>query len=124
MSEISGLIITPLWRAFMDVALAKIPPETFAEPPRTPDTVKPILRGVWFDVDELLLSEEDGEEDTKDAPLNIINAVQGAHDILYFLDKDDPRGNTPANFNDSQFSLWEYPVSLWKTSLLEKPQDE
>lgn len=111
MSEISGLIITPLWRAFMDVALEKMPPKTFAEPPRTPDTVKPVLRGIWFDVGELLT---DGGES-----LNLENVVQGAHSILYFVDKDNPQGLQPSTHNDPQFPLWEYPVSLWKTQMLE-----
>ena len=115
MNEISGLIITPLWRAFMDEALKKIPSKTFGEPPHTPDNIKPILRGIWFDPVELVTTNEDAENDT---PLNIDSALQGAHSILYFVDKDDPRGPEPANHNDPQFPLWEYPISLWKASLL------
>ncbi len=116
MSEISGLIITPLWRAFMDVALQKIEPRTFAEPPQTPNTIKPILQGVWFD--PLSLIPNDGEEGV---PLNIENAVAGAHSILYFVDKDNPLGPQPTNQTDPQFPLWEYPVSLWKSSLMGVP---
>ncbi len=114
MSEISGLIITPLWRQFMDVALAKIPAQTFKEPPRTPDTLKPVLRGVWFDPTALV--DENNDSDT---PLKVENAVSGAHSTLYFVNKDDPRGPQPENQTDGQFPLWEYPVTLWKTSLLE-----
>ncbi len=114
MSEISGLIVTPLWRAFMDVALPKFPSETFAEPPRTEDTIKPVLRGVWFDPVELLTNENDPT-----APLSVENAVRGAHSILYFVDKDDPLGPQPTEHNDPQFVYWEYPISLWKTSILQ-----
>ncbi|MCF7816075.1 MAG: transglycosylase domain-containing protein [Candidatus Pacebacteria bacterium] len=113
MNEISGLIITPLWRAFMDVALAKIPPMTFSEPPRTPDTIKPILRGVWFD--PLALIENNQQSSTT---LDLISTVQGAHSILYFVNKNDPRGPQPTKQTDPQFPLWEYPVSLWKTNIL------
>lgn len=108
MSEISGLVITPLWREFMDVALEKFEPETFAEPARTPDTVKPVLRGIWFDPDEL---DNDGDS------VDISNAVRGAHDILYFVDKDNPNAPGLGNRRDPQFPYWEYPVSLWKRSL-------
>lgn len=114
MNEISGLIITPLWRAFMDVALKKYSGGTFAEPPRTPDTIKPILRGVWFDPTQLVTNESAEKQE-----LNLESAVQGAHSILYFVNKDDPRGPQPTNQRDPQFVLWEYPVSLWKTSLMQ-----
>ena len=124
MSEISGLIITPLWRAFMDVALAKRETETFSAPPRTPDTIKPILRGVWFDPVSLVTQNENDSSDSK--PINVENAVAGAHSILYFVDKNDPRGPQPTNQTDPQFPLWEYPVSLWKSALMgqmENPQN-
>lgn len=115
MTDLSGLIITPLWREFMDVALEKIPPESFGEPPRTPDTLKPVLRGVWFDPAELLTDDE-----TLISPnLDVTQAVRGAHSILYFVDKDDPRGTSLGDQNDSQFKYWEYPVSLWKTGILQ-----
>lgn len=123
MSEISGLIITPLWRAFMDEALKKIPSKSFSEAPQTPNTIKPVLRGVWFDPVELVTTdptsnENDPDSNTPPPQINVENAVQGAHDILYFVDKDDPRGPQPTHPNDAQFSRWEYPVSLWKASLL------
>lgn len=115
MSEISGLIITPLWREFMDVALAKLPAKSFPAPPSTPDTLKPILRGIWFDPAELVTSDPEGGV----GDMNVQQAVLGAHSILYFVNKDNPRGPQPSNPNsDPQFSLWEYPVSLWKASLL------
>ncbi len=47
--RISGLIITPLWREFMDVALPTREQGTFEEPVATPKDIKPILRGLWFD---------------------------------------------------------------------------
>jgi 1A family penicillin-binding protein len=127
MNEISGLIITPLWREFMDAALAKIPEKTFATPPRTPDNIKPVLRGIWFDPAELVTDSESGG-----ATLEVTQAILGAHSILYFVNKDDPRGPAPTNQTDPQFPLWEYPVSLWKAGLIgsvqsqntENPDDE
>ncbi|MCR4286213.1 MAG: penicillin-binding protein [Candidatus Kaiserbacteria bacterium] len=124
MSEISGLVISPLWRAFMDVALPTRETETFNAPPRTSDTIKPILRGVWFDPVSLVTQNENNSSDSK--PINVENAVAGAHSILYFVDKNDPLGPQPTNQTDPQFPLWEYPVSLWKSSLMgqmENPQN-
>jgi 1A family penicillin-binding protein len=119
MNEISGLIITPLWREFMDAALAKIPEKTFATPPRTPDDIKPVLRGIWFDPAELVTDSESGG-----ATLEVTQAVLGAHSILYFVNKDDPRGPAPTNQTDPQFPLWEYPVSLWKAGLIGSVQNQ
>ncbi len=109
MSEISGLIITPMWRAFMDVALSKIPKETFTEPIPTPGTVKPVLRGVWFD----------SERNNGVGDANITDSITGAHSILYYVKRDDPNGLIPENpESDPQYSRWEYAVDLWKKQLL------
>lgn len=114
MNELSGLIITPMWRAFMDVALEKYGPERFAEPSQTPSSVKPILRGVWFDPAVLL-----GEGGSTTPKLNLSSTITSAHSILYYVDKDDPLGPYPENpANDPQFALWEYAVSLWKSDIL------
>jgi len=90
--KISGLIITPLWRAFMDEALKEFPEESFLPPlPDDPDTLKPVLRGS-------LSKDNNGE----------------VHSILYWLNKTDPKGVPPTNpEKDSQFKLWEYGIKTW-----------
>jgi hypothetical protein len=36
------------------------------------------------------------------------------HDILFWVNKDNPRGGSPVNpADDPQFALWEYPVQRW-----------
>jgi membrane peptidoglycan carboxypeptidase len=119
MSEISGLIVTPLWREFMDVALPTLETKSFTEPTPTPDTIKPVLRGVWFDAGALVTDTITDSEGTRvPAPITVENAVVGAHSILYFLDKNDPLGPQPSYPTDAQFPLWEYPVTLWKNALM------
>lgn len=116
MNELSGLIITPMWREFMDVALAKREQESFPEPSAIPSDIKPVLNGVWFDLSTVVSTENASGTPS----LNIGNTIAGAHSILYFVNKDDPRGSYPSNpSRDPQFSLWEYPVSLWKASLIQ-----
>lgn len=117
MNEISGLIIAPLWRAFMDEALKKVPDAEFPEPPHTPDDLKPVLRGLWFDPASLVSDMEHGKE--SEPVLNLENSIMSAHDILHFVDKDDPRGPNPSHpEHDPQYALWEYPVTQWKNELL------
>ncbi len=93
--KISGLIITPLWRAFMDEAMKEFQPESFIPPlPDDPSSLKPILRGKWLEVTD--------KNDTK------------LHSILYWVNKNDPRGPNPLNPQaDPQFDAWEYGVSRW-----------
>ena len=111
--KVASYIVSPLWREFMDFALAKRPTEIFPEPQATPSDIKPVLRGVWFNT----ATPEGTDQATSSTVLQ--NTLAGAHDILYFVNKNDPRGPNPTNpANDPQFTYWEYPVSLWKTSLL------
>jgi len=116
MKELSGLVITPLWRSFMDVALPSLPISVFPKPERTPDTIKPVLRGVWFDEARLVTDSDINGSGL--IPLDVTQTVQGAHSILYFVNKDNPREPGLGNQNDSQFPYWEYPVSLWKSGIL------
>lgn len=120
MKEISGLVVTPLWREFMDVALAKLPPKNFSAPAAVSSDLKPALRGVWFDPTEALSS--DVGSSTGSVPgLDLQKTILGAHSILYFVNKDNPQGPQPSNpAKDPQYTLWEYPISLWKASLLNK----
>ncbi|MDP2642093.1 MAG: transglycosylase domain-containing protein [bacterium] len=86
--KVAGLIVSPLWRELMDKVLPTMPIESFARPePENRTALKPILRG------------EVGTE---------------LHSILYWVDKDNPRGSVPYNPGaDPQFANWEYSVKRW-----------
>ncbi len=117
MNELSGLIITPMWRAFMDVALLKYPKETFVKPIPTPSDAKPVLRGVWFDPVATIATSPG--ENVEIPELNLTNTIESAHSILYYVDKNDPTGQYPSNPNtDGQFEYWEYAVTKWKMELM------
>lgn len=89
----SGFILAPLWRAAMDIALASSTVESFTPPEPLSDSLKPILRGVWC------------------VPTGLGNQV---HEILYWVNKNDPQGDAPANpQNDPQYANWEYGVQKW-----------
>ncbi len=91
----ASFIIAPLWHDFMVHALSKYssPSDTFPAPGPDSDvaTMPEVLKGNWNS-----------------------DSSQGVHDILYWVNKDNPRGGRPANpASDPQFSYWDYPVSLW-----------
>ncbi len=109
---LSGLIVTPMWREFFDFALEKIPDEKFAQPQIDLAGVKPIIRGDYID-SSILVSEAQTGSTTPDLT-GVINSI---HDILYYVNKNDPQGPYPANPNaDDQFVNWEYGVQAWKNA--------
>lgn len=91
--SVAGFIIAPLWRDFMALAMERYPNTPFPEARETvTPSDKPVLRGVWF-------GDESGFS---------------VHSILYWVDKENPRGPRPENpERDSQFTLWEYAVRTW-----------
>ena len=101
--KVAGLIVAPLWRAFMDQVLVKYPNEQFEEPLVEDQTqLKPVLQGIWQG--GILATSTSG----------VSNVYGGVHSILNWVNKDDPRGPVPTNpSDDSQFSHWEYSVRLW-----------
>ncbi len=109
---LSGLIVTPMWRAFLDFALAKIPDEKFAQPQIDLSGVKPIIRGDYID-SSLLISAAQSGSSTPDIS-GVINSI---HDTLFYVNKDDPQGPYPTNpASDDQFMNWEYGVQAWKNA--------
>lgn len=113
-SAISG----PIWKAFMNEALKKIPPTPFEKPIPDPDfnTLKPVLRGEWMGNQTVEIDRVTGLRATANTPLEarIERVITDVQDILYWVDKADPRGPAPSNpYSDPQFSLWNTSVQTW-----------
>lgn len=91
--RIAAFIIAPMWHEFMSYALEKYPSGDFVPPSPDPEenSLPPVLRGEWN-----------------------TDASRGVHDILFWVNKDNPRSGPPSNpARDSQFQYWDYPVQLW-----------
>jgi 1A family penicillin-binding protein len=80
--EIAGYIVAPMWHEFMEVALAKIPQEYFAERRPIPDNAPPALRGIYTD-------------------------GRSVHDLLWWVNKDNPLSGGSSR-GDAQTPYWEY----------------
>ncbi|MEX0930740.1 MAG: PBP1A family penicillin-binding protein [Candidatus Paceibacterota bacterium] len=117
MNQISGLIVTPMWREFMDVAIADRDNESFGEPASIPSSIKPALRSGGIVVDSASLAQSLFSS-TSTEQINIVQAVyDNTHSILHYVNKDDPRGPYPSNPSaDGQYRYWEYGVSAWKNA--------
>ncbi len=89
--KVAGLIVSPMWRELMDKVLPTLPAESFIDQEKEDSSVlKPVMRGDFS---------------------------SGDHSILYWVDKNNPRGLEPREAStDAQFNNWEYSVKLWKNS--------
>jgi 1A family penicillin-binding protein len=111
MNGLSGLITTPMWREFMDFALAKLPEESFTQPFIPTEGIKPILRGEY--IDSSLLIESIDESATNEVDLAMV--YNNIHSILHYVDRNNPNGPVPDNPTvDDQYTNWEFAVQTWK----------
>ncbi len=115
--KVSGLIVAPMWRAFMDEVLKTVPNESFVKPIKEDSyDIKPVLRGKWQGgISSVTMASSTDPE----VPYNSIQEVLmgGVHSILYWVNKNNPRSLDPVIPElDSQFDRWEYPVRIWATS--------
>ncbi|PIS41952.1 MAG: penicillin-binding protein [Candidatus Kerfeldbacteria bacterium CG08_land_8_20_14_0_20_42_7] len=123
-SQMSGsaggsTVAAPIWNSFMRKALQGTPQERFPEYQK-PGTDKPILNNdlegestIYVDsVTGLAIPTSclgDYPEQFKQK-----SSYREVHSILYYVDKNNPQGDQPANpTSDPQFSRWEEPVRRW-----------
>lgn len=104
--KVAGYIVAPMWHAVMVEILKKIPDEKFEKPVfPNKENLKPILRGVWQ------IPSSIKNEENKDV------SIYEVHNILHWVDKENPNGETPKNpYIDPQYEAWEYAVSYWAES--------
>ncbi len=110
----SSAVAAPIWQAYMKRATKDMPIERFT-PPDPPTTNKLVLLGqvtsTTINIDKI-----SGKRATDLTPPEFIEArtYREAHDILYYIDKDDPLGSAPTNpANDPEFVGWEAGVQSW-----------
>ncbi|MFZ6015510.1 MAG: transglycosylase domain-containing protein [Patescibacteria group bacterium] len=109
-----SIIAAPVWQKFMRRALEDMPVESFEAPPPI-ETDKPVLTGKSFKT-ELEIDTVSGKLATEYTPEEFKEKKEffEGHNILYYVDKDNPQGPPPANpESDPQFSNWESAVQKW-----------
>lgn len=99
--RVSGFIVGPMWSEFMKYALTKLPDESFTRSEPATAGLKPVLRGVW-------------QGNVNYVQNNIEYVTQSVHEILHWVDKNNPNGPIPTDpASDPQYNLWEVPVRVW-----------
>jgi penicillin-binding protein 1C len=116
--NVAGLIISPLWGAFMSQAVKEFPVENFKTPPPPVLDNKPVLHGVWQGGITYWKDKVSGKVATEFTPIDLRQEIPipNVHNILHWVDRNDPNGPIPSNpQQDSQYDYWEYGVRNWVT---------
>jgi 1A family penicillin-binding protein len=114
--NIAGLIIAPLWRQLMGIAMASTTPDDFVKPKPYDPNLKPALRGIWQGDQTYFIDSVSGKLATDMTPPETKKeiAIPNPHSILYWVNKNDPTGPDPIDPTlDSQYNSWEYSVQQW-----------
>ena len=118
----------PIWQAFMQKALEGQEVEYFAKPSPIPVS-KLILLGKQEE-EKARICQSSGKLASDFCPEHLVEekTFKEVHCILYYVDKNNPRGDYPAYPEaDPQYVRWEGPVRTWAESQgfiqEEPPQD-
>jgi len=109
-----SIVAAPIWHDYMAQVLSGTPVENF----KAPDdytTGKAILDG-QIPQQIINIDKSSGLLATSSTPPDLIEQKSALvhHDILFYVDKDNPRGPIPTNpASDPQFNLWEDAVKAW-----------
>lgn len=112
-------VAAPIWKDFMEKALQNYDIEQFPKYEKE-ETGKDVLDGNLDEKIELKVCEIPGSDDYCLANDNCPESKQGkkkfsnAHSILYYVKKDEPRGDKPDNpEDDPQYKNWEKSIKEW-----------
>jgi len=126
-----GIVVAgPIWRSFMDQVLANYPVEKFPKYEKE-DAGKPVLNGEEDKKDNVKVCKIPGSKNdyclASDAcPSSAVEKKDFAdiHTILYYVNKDDPRGDAPKNpSDDPQYKNWEKGIQNWLKDNNKKSSD-
>ncbi len=114
--KVAGLIIAPVWGAFMLEINDSLPKEYFKKPEPDNTNLKPVLRGIWKGGISYKKDSISGKLATDLTPPELTQEIifPSVHTILNWVDKKDPRGEIPKDpKSDSQYENWEYGIRNW-----------
>ncbi len=114
-------VAAPIFRSFMDKALANYANEEFPKYEKEEDVGKAVLNGKMDEEEDVKVCAIPNEKNeyclASDAcPSSYVEKKDfyNVHNILYYVNKDDPRGDYPKDpESDPQFKNWEKGVEKW-----------
>jgi penicillin-binding protein 1C len=114
--KVAGLIIAPVWSAFMTEINSSLEKETFKSPDPSPIDTKPVLRGIWKGGISYKIDTISKKLATDLTPRELQEEVlfPSVHTILHWLNKENPQETVVKDSEkDSQYEYWEYGVRNW-----------
>jgi penicillin-binding protein 1C len=114
--KVAGLVVVPVWGAFMTEINSLFEKESFKKPDPAPENLKPVLRGIWKGGISYNIDSVSGKVATSMTPEQTRQEIvfPSVHTILNWVNKDSPQGEAPVDpKSDSQFDYWEYGVRKW-----------
>jgi 1A family penicillin-binding protein len=123
-----SIVAAPIWNRFMSRVLGDTPIEYF-NPPAEITSEKPVLNGSSAGGIKVKIDKITGKLATEYTPEHLVEEKEyrQAHSILHYINKDDPQGDTPPNYDDPQYQRWEEGVKKWAEEnklLTEEPPTE
>lgn len=116
-SGADGVVVAaPIWHEYMANILADTPVEYFKAPEPLDPSLPPILRGEMPGEVEVEVDRASGKLATEYTPITFREKKKFtvAHDILFYINKDNPTGPQPENpASDPMFQPWEDGVRQW-----------
>ena len=116
----------PIWNATMRRYLADKPVESFASP-SIPQTGKPALDGSLGNEQKLTVDKITGKLATDETPARLREerTYVTHHNILNYVDRNDPLGDAPGSSStDPQYGNWESAVQDWVARQAEELGEE
>ncbi|MFA6215312.1 MAG: PBP1A family penicillin-binding protein [Patescibacteria group bacterium] len=109
-----SVVAAPIWHSFMSQVLGNTPAEAFQDPEPV-QTDKPVLNGELVNGITVKVNKSNGKLATNLTPESQVEerTYRQVHSILYYINKDDPMGNTLPDHNDPQYLRWEDAVQKW-----------
>jgi len=111
-----SVVAAPIWHNFMARVLGNTPKETFVPSEPTNDGGNPVLYGQTPNETTVIIDRVSGKRATDLTPeeYRIPKTYREAHNILYYVNRSDPRGAPPEHpENDPNYNNWEAGVQAW-----------
>ena len=121
-----GTVAAPIWHDYMQKVLGDTPIEYFNQPEQI-TTGKPALDGKIGGEIKVKIDKSSGLLATEYTPEHLIEekTFNQHHSILYYINKDDPLGDSAKDpAKDPQFELWENRVLDWAKEQEQELTDE
>ena len=111
-----SVVAAPLWNAFMKKALEGKPNEEFEKPEPWQTPHKPMFNGRVEGDTVVRIDRASGKLATDLTPASFITEYRtgAVHNILHYVNREDPAGPAPAHpADDWQYENWESAVQRW-----------